>query len=134
MTDQITDTLRHREILFRGPHPDSRQAHSATLILSDIEGIVQVAPKHDLLITISYDLQFVSLQIIEEALSELGFHLDNNLLIQLKRALFHYSEEIAQAQLGYTPNSADTQVFIQKYRERAHGCRDERPEHWRHYL
>jgi hypothetical protein len=29
---------------------------------------------------------------------------------------------------------ADKQVFIKQYLKRSHGCRDERPEHWRNYL
>jgi len=40
-------------------------------------------------------------QIIDEALIELGFHLDNSLLNKLLRALHYYSEEAQCANLGY---------------------------------
>ena len=135
MSEQTPDVIRHREILFRAPHPDPRQAHSATLILTDVEGVVKVEPQGDLHLYVSYDITFISLQVIEEVLIEFGYHLDNNLLNKLKRALYHYSEEVTQSQLGCRAKSGCTQaVFIHKYRQRPHGCRDERPEHWRHYL
>ena len=55
-----------------------------------------------------YDLRRITLQRIENALSELGYHLDNSLLCKLKRALFHYAEEtqrenLAIAQEGQIP-------------------------------
>lgn len=136
MDRETADTIKHREIWFRGPHEDSNQARTATLLLLDIEGIIHVAPTNETQLQVSYDLTMISLQLIEEVLAEFGFHLDNNLLIKLKRALWHYSEEIEQTQLGCKRGRGNcTQaVFINHYRQRPHGCRDERPEHWRHYL
>lgn len=135
MQDETPSPIRHREIQFRAPHPDPNQAQSATLVLGNIDGIHQVEPQDTLRLLISYDIRRINLQLIEDVLEDLGFHLDNSLLNKLKRAFYYYSEEIAREQFDGKPCQDDTQaLFIQKYRQRPHGCRDERPEHWRHYL
>ena len=86
MTDEIADVIKHREIGFRGPHPDARQAHSATLLLHDVDGIMHVKPLDDMRIAVSYDLRKLTLAELEAALQEIGFHLDNGVLYKLKRA------------------------------------------------
>ena len=128
--------IKHREIGFRGPHAEIDQAHSATLILSDVEGILHVHPRHETLILISYDLSYINLQIIESLLSELGLHLDNSLMSRLRRALYYYTEELQQDDIGCKRGRGNcTQaVFINRYRQLEHGCRDVRPDHWRQYL
>ena len=84
---------------------------------------------------VRYDITVVTLNILEEVLVELGFHLDNSLMYKLKRALYAYTEETQRANLGLEGEScADRKVFIQNYLRRRHGCRDDRPEHWRGYL
>lgn len=138
MDAQNPDTLKHREIGFTEPHPDPRQAHSAVLVLSGIEGIVSVCV-HDnnpSIICISYDLNAISLSLIEEFLGELGFHLDNSLLYKLRRALYYFTEENQCNNLAMSRdqdhNTRD--IFMRNYRCKVHGCRDERPEYWRKYL
>ena len=127
--------VKHREIRFCRLHSDTTQAHSASLILSDVEGIHRVQPVEPHLLHISYDLSRITLNIIEEALEELGYHLDNSLMHKLKRALYAYTEETQRANLGLEDTCcADKQMFINRYLRRRHGCRDERPEHWRNYL
>lgn len=138
MDAQNPDTLKHREIGFAEPHPDPRQAESAVLVLSGISAIVSVC-LHDnspRTICVSYDLNAISLSLIEDFLTELGFHLDNSLLCKLKRALYYFTEENQRANLSLSRdqdhNTRD--IFMRNYRCRTHGCRDERPEYWRKYL
>lgn len=127
--------VKHREIRFCRLHPDSTQAHSASLLLSDIEGIHLVQPLGPHLLHVSYDISRITLVIIEGALNELGYHLDNSLMLKLKRALYYYTEETQRANLGLEEVCCpDKQMFINRYLRRRHGCRDERPEHWRNYL
>jgi len=84
---------------------------------------------------VRYDVRIITLQMIEEGLTELGYHLDNSLLVRLKRALFYYTEEIERENLGVAKSSGVTpQVFIHRYQKICHGCRDHRPEYWRNYL
>lgn len=127
--------VKHREIRFCRLHPDNTQAHSASLILSDVEGIHLVQPVEPHLLHVSYDITRITLNIIEGALSELGYHLDNSLMYKLKRALYYYTEETQRANLGLEEACCpDKQMFISRYLRRRHGCRDQRPEHWRNYL
>ena len=132
------EPVKHREIGFRDPHPDPQQAHTAMLLLTDIEGIIKVSiPDLSMnAIHVSYDLNLISLRVLEELLHELGFHLDNSLMAKLKRALYYYTEEneleTLATKTSQTQNTRD--VFMRCYRCKSHGCRDERPEYWRKYL
>lgn len=136
MDASTRDVIKHRQIWFRGPHHDPNQAQTATLVLSDVRGILQVRPHHTQLIHVSYDISYISLQVIDELLSELGLHLDNNLFVKLQRALYYYTEDIQQDTLGCKRGRGNcTQaIFINRYRHLEHGCRDVRPDHWRQYL
>lgn len=125
-------TLKHREIIFATPHPDPNQAQSALVMLIDVEGIEQVTAISSTQLSISYDVTCVTLNIIEQALIELGYHLDNSLLSKMKRALYYYTEETLRTNLGC--NNCTRDVFINRYQKQLHGCRDERPQHWRNYL
>ncbi|HEY0720892.1 MAG TPA: hypothetical protein VGE50_06525 [Gammaproteobacteria bacterium] len=135
--DRESDSLiKHREIRFCPLHQDQAQAHSACLLLADLEGVHRAVPLDPLVMQISYDVSRLTLNILEEALDELGYHLDNSLMMKLKRALYYYTEETQRANLGLDGNTAprNVKVFVQRYIKRRHGCRDERPEHWRNYL
>jgi len=127
--------LKIREISFCPLHPDLAQAHSASLLLSGIDGIDNLRLLSEHMLHIHYDVTIITLQMIEEGLIELGYHLDNSLLVRLKRSLFYYTEEIERENLGLHPSPGVTpQLFIQRYQKIRHGCRDHRPEYWRNYL
>ncbi|MCW8825701.1 MAG: hypothetical protein OQK78_04680 [Gammaproteobacteria bacterium] len=124
-----------REICFCPLHPDLAQAHSAGLLLSGIDGVDSLRLISEHMLHIHYDVRIISLQMIEEGLVELGYHLDNSLLLRLKRSLFYYTEEIERDNLGVNASSGVTpQLFIQRYQKIQHGCRDQRPQYWRNYL
>ncbi len=132
----MDDLIKHREILFDPLHADRHQARSAARLLDPLEGIHHVAPEHPTLLRVIYDLRWISLAIIETGLAEAGFHLDNSLMTRLKRALFYYGEETLRANHGCERGRGNCtqEVFVKRYALRRHGCRDARPEHWRHYL
>ncbi len=129
------ELIKQREIGFSDLHPDSNQAQSALLLLSDVEGIENVILFSKQSIGVQYDIRIITLRIIEESLIELGFHLDNSLLAKLKRALFYYTEETQLENMGYShPDSkSTTEIFINRYAQLKHGCRDERPAYYHHY-
>lgn len=138
MDDSLPEPVKHREIGFRDPHPDPQQAHSAMLLLADINGIMQTTipdPERNS-ITVVYDLGHISLRVIEALLTELGFHLDNTLLSKLKRALYYYTEdnEMQSLHIHNDQDASTREIFMRYYRGKKHGCRDIRPEHWRNYL
>ena len=129
------ELIKHREILFSELHPDANPAESALFLLADVDGIVNVSAITPLSISISYDIRQITLAMIEAALSEIGFHLDNSLLSKLKRALFYYTEETQLENLGYNhaQSKSTTEIFINRYKQLKHGCRDERPNYYHHY-
>ncbi|OOZ38617.1 hypothetical protein BOW53_14860 [Solemya pervernicosa gill symbiont] len=128
--------IKHREIIFCELHFDKNQGQTALLLLSDIEGVHHLRVSEKGTLHISYNLQLISLKIIEDALIELGFHISSNLLNKLKRALYHYTEETQRANLGCCRDNDNCtrEIFINRYQRIRHGCRDERPTHWRKYL
>jgi hypothetical protein len=129
-----SDTLKQREIAFCSLHPDESQAETAALVLTDIPGICQLDVRSSHLLLVCYQLPQTSLQEIESLLQEVGFHLAGDLVHRIKRALYHYTEEVQCANLGEQPNSSTTrQVFIERYQRLNHECRDRRPDIWRHY-
>jgi hypothetical protein len=128
------EIIKQREIYFCPLHPDPDQAESAVPLLGDVGGVKQTRKASQHCVEVAYDLHIITLRILEEALIELGFHLDNSLLIKLKRALFHYSEETQRVNLGYHQDINSTRnIFVNRYRQLPHGCRDGRPSHWREY-
>ncbi len=132
------EPIKHREIGFRNPHPDPKQAQSAVLLLADVEGILSasIPDRSRQTIHISYDLSLICLRVVEALLSELGFHLDNSLLAKLKRALHYYTEENELESLGIRRDQdhSTREIFMRCYRCKSHGCRDGRPDYWRKYL
>ncbi|HID49168.1 MAG TPA: hypothetical protein EYP40_06085 [Chromatiales bacterium] len=132
----MNSVVKQREILFSPLHPDPNQAQTAMLVLRDLDGIERADAPEPTRLVVRYLLPQQTLADIEELLRELGFHLDNSLLCKLKRALYYYTDETERANLGCSDGQCKTtrDVFVQQYRKRPHGCRDQRPAHWRSYL
>lgn len=135
MDPEIEELIKQREIAFCPLHPDSDQAKSASLLLVDANGISSVRPLNRHILQVQYHICHITLKVIEEALSEVGFHLDNSLIAKIKRAIFYYSEETQLANLGYehADSKSTTEIFINRYEQLNHGCRDKRPPYYRHY-
>ena len=136
MDSHTDECIKHRDILFAELHnQDEAPSQLATLLLADAPGIINLYPISDTQLHISYDLRIVTLDIIESGLSEVGFHLSNSLMCKLRRALCHFTEETQCLNMGYCPDSKTTRdIYICRYLRIPHGCRDERPSHWREYL
>ncbi|NKN32184.1 hypothetical protein [Marichromatium bheemlicum] len=130
------DRIKEREIPFQELHPNPDQAATAAAFLAEVEGVLLTETSSPTLLRIRYDVLQLTLREIEEALAELGLHLDNGLLPRVKRALYDYTEETQRANLGYPRCKGNClkQVFAKRYALIEHGCRDQRPEHWRRYL
>lgn len=128
--------IKHRDIFFNELHPDPNQAQTAALLLTDIQGIHKVNSTDPLHIQVSYHLMDISLEQIEDGLTEIGLHLDNSLLYRMKRALHYYTEETQRANYGclHGNSNCTRKIFADRYQRLDHSCRDDRPEHWRKYL
>lgn len=130
------ERIKQREIPFQDIHPNPHQARTASEFLADVEGILDTDPVSPTLLRIRYDVLQTTLREIEEALTELGLHLDSRLMSRIRRALHYYTEETLRANLGcpHCKGNCIKMVFAKRYELIEHGCRDERPEHWRRYL
>lgn len=128
--------LKQREIFFNYPQAEQNPAFSASLLLTGLYGIESVHSLNPERLYITYDIRLVSYDEIEEVLKEIGYHMDNSLLMKLKRALYNYTEQTERANLDCLSGQCKCtrDVFIKKYSLKPHGCRDPRPEHWRSYL
>lgn len=129
-------TIKKREIFFSEIPRDGNQAESAQRMLENIQGILDLKIVNPLQLNVRYDIRYLCLADIEDVLTEIGFHLDSNLLLRLKRALYHYTETTECANIGCDrcQNQSTRNIFIDRYQQQRHGCRDQRPSHWRDYL
>ena len=132
----MTYFTKQRDVMFNPLHDDENQALTAAQMLIDLDGIVMADVISETHLIIRYDLRFFTLVDVEELLMTVGFHLDNNLLIKLKRALYRYTEETERANMGCAEGQSNCtrEAYINRYQKLPHGCRDKRPDHWRSYL
>ncbi len=135
MDSTSNECIKYRDILFDEVYDqDEAPSQLATLLLADAPGIVNLNPVSDTQLHISYDLRTVNLEIIETGLTEVGFHLDNSLMCKIRRALCHFTEETQCINMGCHYDSKTTRdIYICRYLKLPHGCRDDRPNHWREY-
>jgi HPt (histidine-containing phosphotransfer) domain-containing protein len=128
--------IKTRDIYFDNSHPDKQQARTAAERLAGVAGILDATALSDNHLRLTYHLLEINLAQIEEALDEAGFFLKNNLINKLRDALFFYTEETERANQGCNRGDSNCtrKVFIARYNQINHGCRDTRPDHWRRYL
>ena len=127
---------KQREIAFCTLHPDKDQAGTAAAMLGDCEGIDHAERLSQAVLQVEYQINQVCLADIEGLLEDRGFHLDNSLLSRMRRALGFLDIVHQRINLGCGRGKSNctTKVFAARYRQRDHGCQDERPKHWRRYL
>jgi len=126
------DTERVRQLSFT-PVP-AGQAKEALILLHDLPHLVVLGTVGDNGLLIRYELPFYTLEKIEIALIDQGFHLDNALFTKLRRALIHYCENV-QCQNMAQPEQRERarRIFAQVYDHQAHGDHDDTPPEWREY-
>lgn len=136
MDAPYSDLIKHRVIHFNPLHPEPDQAGAAALHLQGIPGMRLVRPLNGLTLEVSYDLLQITLECIQRFLDDWGFHLDNGLLYKLQRALYTYTETTERDNLGCPRGTTNCtqRIFANQFARQNHDCRDQRPEHWRHYL
>ncbi len=129
------EIIKRRDIAFCELHPDPDQAETAALVLQDLPGVVDTERVSATQISVRYNVLEITLRQIESLLSEVGFHLGSKLIHRLKRSLHYYTEETQRANNGIdgTDRESTQKIFIERYTRLSHGCRDGRPNIWRHY-
>ena len=113
------------------PHWQCEQAFQSLRTLKDLE---VRALEHQRTLEVRYSVLDHSLEMIEAALREAGFQLDNRLIVRLQRALIYYSEETQRHNL-LSPErliKQSNKVFVKVYEQQARG-HDETPLELREY-
>lgn len=136
METPAPDRIKRRQINFRDLHPERNDAQTAAEFLAEVNGIIDAQPVSPIILDITYDLHKTCLEEIEDALDQLGLHLDGALVFRLKRSLYYYTEGTYRENHGCTRGESNCtkRVFARRWETLEHGCRDPRPEHWRRYL
>jgi len=135
METDAEEFIKHHDIRFQDLDPKQHSIEQVVSLLAEVKGILKVEANSADSVHVRYDLQHITLQVIEDALIAVGFSLESSLVSRLKRALIYYTEETQLVNLGYHHDQANStlDVFINVYNQRKHGCRDDRPAHLRQY-
>jgi len=126
------DLEKEREIVFHALPVG--QVERALILLEGMDGLTVVAGIEANYLLVRYNVCEYTLEGLESALSNQGFHLDNSLLSKLKRALAYFCESVQRRNVAANePDIKSQQAFVKVYERRLHGDRDETPEEWRDY-
>jgi hypothetical protein len=123
------DTIKNREIRFKLSTPD--QAKKAEQLLSDVPGIEHIEAVAPYRMQIRYNVEELTLQMIESALREVGFDLDDGLVMRLKRAVFSYCEDALRASIGVDEASNGNTPMLTLSHQ---ALQDPRPHDWRKHV
>ena len=127
-----SDLEKEREIVFH-PLPPG-QLERARVLLDGLEGLSVTAAPDGLRLQVRYHVCEYTLEGIEAALVDQGFHLDNSLLVKVKRALAYFCEDVQRRNIAANePDIKSQQAFMKVYERHLHGDRDDTPEEWRFY-
>lgn len=123
------DIIKNRVIRFKLSTPD--QASKAEQLLAGLPGIHHTEVKDQQSLQIRYNVEELTLQMIESALREVGFDLNDDIITNLKRAVFSYCEEALRASIGVAHHSHDNQPSITL---RHPSLKDPRQHNWRKFV
>jgi hypothetical protein len=125
---------KDRSILF-AKFPPGQVPEAADYL--DAQQLIEVSPcTEKRAIDVAYDLHENSLEELETALGDKGFHLDNTLLSKLMRALIYYVEETQLHNLGAPERllkKSQHEAYTQAWERHPHGDHDDTPPEWREY-
>lgn len=126
------DLEKHREIVFH-PLPPGQGVRAAEL-LAGIDGLSVSWCEAQHCLRVRYNICEFTLEGIETALVEQGFHLDNSLLVKLKRSLAYFCEGVQRRNIAANePDIKSQRAFVKVYEAHLHGDSDATPEEWREY-
>jgi hypothetical protein len=122
-----------REIRFKDLPPG--QVAQARRSLAALRGVRVEDSDDPLLLIIHYDVLDYTLELIEEALVNAGFHLDRSLMIRLHRALIYYVEDTQVHNLRSPERliKQSHEVYMKAYSHHQHGDHDDTPPDLREY-
>ena len=129
----VSGVAKTREIRFKDFPPG--QTAQAWRSLAALRGVRVEAGPDELTLIVHYNVLDFTLRLLDEALTNAGFHLDRSLLIRLHRALIYYVEDTQVHNLRSPERliKQSHEVYIQAYAHHLHGDRDETPPELREF-
>jgi len=129
----VSGVAKTREIRFKDFPPG--QAAQAWRSLAALRGVRVEEGPDALTLIVHYNVLDFTLRLLDEALTNAGFHLDRSLLIRLHRALIYYVEDTQVHNLRSPERliKQSHEVYIQAYAHHLHGDRDETPPELREF-
>jgi len=126
------DLEKNREIVF---HPlPAGQVERVLALLDGLEGVHAQRGTRPHTVIVRYNVGEYTLEGLESALINQGFHLDGSLMSRLRRALAYFSENVQRRNVAANePDIKSQQAFMGVYDRHLHGDRDDTPEEWRDY-
>ncbi|MFT5657414.1 MAG: hypothetical protein ACI9KN_000687 [Gammaproteobacteria bacterium] len=91
-----TDHYRCRLVYLKKTDDPAKQAEAACEAVSNIEGIILAAPSDKHSVHLIYSLNSLSFELLTDLLDELGFELDNSILLSLRNTIFQFLEANAR--------------------------------------
>ena len=130
----MIEKLKQRSIWLTEPSQDPGYTEAAAELLRDVRGVLLVNIVKSGQLIVSYNVRKITLQIIEELLTEFGYKLRTSLFCRVMRTFCYYIEDIECTEGKHDQADNTRDAFITRYLRRPHGCRDHRPEYLRRYL
>ena len=123
------DIVKNRVIRFKLSSPD--QANKAEQLLAGVAGIYDMKVIDQRSLQIRYNVEELTLQMIESALREVGFDLSDGIISNFRRAVFSYCEDALRASIGVAQHTHDNQPSISL---RHSSLQDPRQHNWRKFV
>ncbi len=133
MTD-TSELEKQREIVFSEDLPG--QADRAFQILSGLPNCKVEHGETMNSLRVSYSLEHYTLEGLENALTEVGFSLDQSMLRSIERNVIYYSEDTICHNMDIPMQLTKKkirEVFVKAYDQEPHGDHDETPPELRDY-
>lgn len=125
------DIHKRRELVFH-PLPPG-QVERALELLTGLPNL-EVTRTGERVLELRYCVRDYSLEWIESALADQGFHLEATLLIRIRRALHHYTEHVQRQNMRLPEiQTKNYKAHVEAWEKRPHGDHDETPAEWRQY-
>lgn len=108
---------------------DKSQVVEACKALRKVQGVYHACPVSSYRITLTYSLKYLSFELVEALLKELGFYLDHSIFSYIRRNIYQYLEDNAREKLRV---DEEKQTLVCDVSSEAK--RDDEPEkYWNNY-
>jgi hypothetical protein len=119
--------IRKRQVCLRRTD-NPAQAEEACATLRSVKGVIDVHPINSHRLSLSYSLEHLTFELIEDLLRELGFYLDNSIFAIIRRNIYQYLEDNAREKIRADEEEQKLVCSVD-----AEGSQDEPEKYWNNY-